>query len=356
MVLLVILPASIVAGYSWLIAADRYESEARFVLRTPGHMLPPTALSSLLQSGGPTRANDDGFIVREFLESRDAVTWLQKNFPLKETLSAAKWDPFWRFPNFFAPDNHEGLYRQYRRFVTANYDDSTGVSTLKIQAFSADEAHRLAEALLKGAEGLVNRLNERARHDAISSTEAEADRVRQRTVAAQSAITAFREREHLIDPSQVTLAVLEAIARLSTDAANVSVQINELTRSSPNAPLLATLRTKRSALEEQIAKERQRLAGDAKSIAPRIAEYEGLMLDREFAQRALMAAMTAVEVARVEALRQQVYLEQVATPSQPDYPAYPWRFVWCIVALIAGYMTWRMWRIFANDSVRHIEV
>ena len=92
------------------------------------------------------------------------------------------------------------------------------------------------------------------------------------------------------------------------------MQINELEKNSPKAPQITPLRTRRAALEAQIATERRRLAGDAQSIAPRIAEYERLMLEREFAEKALMSAMTAVEMARVEALRQQVYLERVATP------------------------------------------
>ena len=95
--------------------------------------------------------------------------------------------------------------------------------------------------------------------------------------------------------------------------------------------------------------------GDAQAIAPRIVEYERLMLEREFAEKALISAMAAVETARVEAMRQQVYLERVANPSQPDYPAYPWRVVWTLVVAVAGYMTWRMWRILSSDALRHLE-
>ena len=156
-----------------------------------------------------------------------------------------------------------------------------------------------------------------------------------------------------MDPSHATLAVLETIAKLSEDAAQVSVQLNELDKASPNAPQLAALRMRRAALESQIAIERHRLAGDAQSIAPRIAEYERLMLEREFAERALLAAMSAVEMARVEALRQQVYLERVAAPGRPDYPAYPWKIIWSFSVMAAGYMIWRIWRILTADARRH---
>ena len=356
LLLLVILPACLTAGYFWLLAADRYESEAKFILRTPGRATANASVSNLMQSAGVTRTNDDGYIVREFLESRDAVAFLEKRVQLRQVFGAAWRDPLWGYPALFRSDSDERLFEHYERMMSANFDSTTGVSTLKVQAFAPQDAQRLTTALLEAAEALVNRLNERARRDATALAESEVDRMRQRTLAAQGALTTFRERERLIDPSQATLAVVEAIARLSTSAAEVSVQINELAKSSPNAPQIASLRNRRAAIESQIASERQRLAGDAQSIAPRIAEYERLMLEREFAERSLMAAMTAVELARVEAQRHQVYLERVAEPSRPDYAAYPLRIVWTLASLVVGFMAWRIWRIVSGDIRRHGEL
>jgi capsular polysaccharide transport system permease protein len=354
LLLLVVLPVCLAAGYFWLLAADRYESEARFVLRTPGRSIPKAELASLLQNSGASRASEDGFVVRDYLESRDAMTWLQ-HAGLKAALAPARYDPIWRFPSPFSSNTEEGLYSYYRRLVTASYDSSTGMGTLGMQGFTPADAQRFAGSLLDAAEALVNRLNARAQRDAIVLAEGQVDHARQRAVAAQGALTAFREREQLIDPGQATLAVMETIAKLALEASQISVQMNELGQSSPNSPQITALRARRAALEAQIATERQRLAGDARAIAPRIAEYERLMLEREFAEKALMAAMTAVEMARIEAQRQQVYLERVAAPGRPDYPAYPWKVLWCIGILVAGYMTWRIWRILAADALRHTD-
>lgn len=355
LLLLVLLPTCLATGYFCLMAADRYQSEARFVLRMPGRAIANAAMANLLQSSGVTRSTDDGYIVREFLESRDAMAWLEKTSRLRAAYGEPKWDFIWRFPNPFMSNTEEGLYRQYERMVSASFDSSTGVNTLKVQAFTPADARHQTAALLDAAEALVNRLNERARRDAIGLADAEAERMRQRTLAAQAALTAFRERERLVDPGQATLAVLETIAKLSQEAAQVSVELGQLEKASPNGPQIGSLRGRRAALEAQIAIERQRLAGDAQSIAPKIAEYERLMLEREFAEKALMAAMTSVELARVEVLRQQIYLERVAAPGQPDYPAYPLRAVWCLATLAAGFMAWRMWRILAGDALRHTE-
>lgn len=353
LLLLVALPVCVTAGYFWILAADRYESETSFVLRVPGRSIPLGMPSNFLPSGGISRAADDGFIVKDYLESRDAMQWLEKHADLRAAYDKARWDPIWRFPNPFQSNTEEGLFKHYQRMTTSKFDGGTGVNLLRVEAFTPQDAQRLAGSLLDAAEGLVNRLNQRSREDAVSLANAEVDRMRERTLAAQAALTAFRERERLIDPSQATLAVLQTIARLSLDVAQANVQLSEMIQSSANSPQIAQLRNKQAALESQIVLERQRLAGDAQAIAPRIAEYERLMLEREFAEKALMAAMTAVETARVETQRQHIYLERVAAPGQPDHPAYPWRVIWCLVALAAAYMTWRMWRIVADDAQRH---
>ena len=317
--LLVMLPTCLAVTYFAFFAADRYQSEARFILRSPGRTI-SAQLPSLLQAAGIARASDDGYIVQEFLESRDAMEVLEKHAGLKAAYAAGGHDFIWGFPNFFTSKTDEGLYWHYQKMMSAEFDNTTGVSILKMQAFTPEAAQRLAAALLDSAEALVNRLNERARQDAIKMADGEVERMKTRALAAQAALTAFRERERLVDPNQVTLAVLETIARLSVEVATLSVQIGELEKTSRNSPQITPLRSRRSAIEAQIATERHRLAGDAHAIAPRIAEYERLMLEREFAAKALITAMTALETARVEAQRQQVYLEKVATPARPDYP------------------------------------
>lgn len=349
----VVLPVCLAGGYLGLLAADRYESEARFVVRMPASAMSDAAMTKLFQSTGPTRSNDNGYIVQEFLESRDAMAWLVTHAGLRAAYEKGGWDIVWRFPNPFSSNTDEGLYKHYQRMMSAMFDSTTGLNSLKVQAFTPADAERLAASLLEAAEALVNRLNERGRKDAMELAESEADRMRRRVLAAQTVLTEFRDRERLIDPTQSTLAVLEAIGKLSIEAAQVGVQISELGKSASESPQIAPLRGRQAALEAQILLERQRLAGDAKSIAPRIAEYERLMLDREFAQNALMAAMTAVETARVDGLRQHIYLERVAAPGRPDYPVYPIRILWALAIAAAGYMMWRIWLILAADVMDH---
>lgn len=362
LLLFVLLPTLAGMVYFGLIAADRYESEARFVIRMPGMTGAGGALAALmqnaeggLQSAGMARGTDDSYIVNDYLESRDALAYVEAHAGYRKAVENEAADFLWRFPNFFTSNSQEGLYRHYRRLMSVSFDRTTGVSTLRVEAFTPAEAQRLATSLLEAAEALVNRLNERARRDSIAFAEAEVDRMRQRAGDAQAKLTAFREQESLIDPTHSTLAVLEGIARLSQEVALVNVQLRELQSGSPAGPQIAALRNRQAALEAQIAAERQKLAGDALSIAPRIAEYEGLMLEREFAHRALLAALTAVEMARHDATRQHVYVEQVAAPSLPDRAAYPLRVLWCLGILLLSYVVFRIGSLLVDDARRHAD-
>ena len=50
-----------------------------------------------------------------------------------------------------------------------------------------------------------------------------------------------------------------------------------------------------------------------------------LTLERDFADKQLASATSSLEAARIDADRQELYLEEVVQPNEPDYPAYPQR-------------------------------
>jgi hypothetical protein len=78
--------------------------------------------------------------------------------------------------------------------------------------------------------------------------------------------------------------------------------------------------------QAQIAAERERSAGRADSLAPKLSVYDRLLIDQNIAGTALNAAETSLEGARLDATRKQLYLERVVNPDHPgglrgDIPA-----------------------------------
>jgi capsular polysaccharide transport system permease protein len=57
-----------------------------------------------------------------------------------------------------------------------------------------------------------------------------------------------------------------------------------------------------------------------------VADFERLDLQKLLGEKTLASAFTSLEAARLEAQRQQLYLETIARPNLADYPLYPKRF------------------------------
>jgi capsular polysaccharide transport system permease protein len=230
-----------------------------------------------------------------------------------------------RFPSILYRDREEEFYAYFQRMVSVIHSASTGVTTLRVKAFSPSDARDIAAALLDQSEQLVNRMNQRAHADAVRVAQLDLEHAQRRLIDAQLALTAFRNREMLIDPTRNAATLGELIAQLSSELAATRAQIRELSVGSAASPQMPGLRRKESALEQQIAHERARIGRDAEGLAGRIGDFERLSLERQFAQTRLAAAEAELVRAREDAVRQQLYIERVVEPNLPDYPLHPER-------------------------------
>ena len=353
-VFLVLLPTLIAAAYFLLLAADRYESEARYVVRAPGSgTINP--LQSLVQSGGIVRSADDAFISHAYITSRTAISDLIRDVDLLTLLARPRLDPLWQYPGPFGRHSIERLFKRMQSHIKVSFDRSTGITTLKVIGFTPQDSRAIAAALLRNAELLINRLSERAHSDAVQSAESDVTLARQTATSAQDQLTKFRHLNSVVDPAKVSASYQETIARLALESAQVSAVLKSIEKASPNNPQIETESLRIAALEDQIAKERQRLAGADGSLAPLLAEYETLTLNRQFAEQTFASALSALEAARADGLRQRLFLEQISEPSEPDYPAYPYRIGGILVTLVLAWMIFWILRRFYSDAVGHVE-
>jgi len=357
--LFVVLPILLAIVYFYGFAADRYVSEVKFVVVNP-QTAATSAVASVLQStgssSGATQDPNDAYAVKEFILSRDAMNQLVAEDRLMAVFNRPQADIFWRYPGLRLWENQEALYRHYLRFIDMQYDADTGVATLGVQAFVPEDARRIAAALVSHAEQLINRMNDRAQAEAIRAALAEVEASKQSAYQALDRITAYRNREAVIDPKQASTAVFDTIAHLSSQTADANVAVAQLVANSPQSPRIADLRTKISALQDQIALERQKLGGADASLAPRIAEYERLSLDQQFSERTFISALGSLESARLDAERQRVFLNQVAAPNLPDYPIYPYRAIWVLCVAGLSFVSWRLFGKVAEDIRSHASV
>ncbi len=341
--LMVVLPTILSTLYFGWLASDRFVSESTFVVRSAKSPI-AGGLGGLLQMAGISGSQDDSYSVQEYMLSRDAVSALSQRLPLRAMFDRPGADFVARYPNLLYGKSEEELFLYYKSRVEVVHVTTTGLTTLKVQAFHADDALTISRTLLGLGEELVNRMNERIRADAIRFSEAEVSRAQERLVETQIAITEFRNRELMLDPSKSSLIVAELIGRLSAELAAVTAQLREVEASSPSSPQIPGLQRRTAALEGQITLERQRVSSASDGLAEKIAGYERLNLQREFAVKALASAVTSLELARNEARRQQLYLERVVEPHAADNSEQP-RRLRSILVIFAGslllfFVTW----------------
>lgn len=334
--IIVAIPTLATGVYYLLIAAPIYVSEAQFVVRERGHPPAAAALGTVLQSVGIDMGENqtDAYEVQQYMESRDAVQELVRSHNLRAVLDRPEGDFLAKFPRPFERASFENLYQNYQRFVTVGYNANTGISTLRVEGFRPGDAHEIAVALLAGGEQLVNKLNERAAADAVDEARRQVMEAEDQSLKAETALTAFRNRERMIDPDRASAAGSELLGKLEGQLVTMRAERAGLAASAPESPQLPILDRRIAAFEAQLDAERLRIAGQNNSLAPKMGEYEALTLEREFAVKSLAAAETALETARADARRKQLYLERVVSPNLPDKAERPRRLLALLTVVV----------------------
>lgn len=347
-IIVVLTPTLLAAIYFLFLASPRYVSEARFLVRSPERSA-PSAFGVALQGVGLSSGQADAFAVHEYLTSADGIKFLQSKFNLDVLLNRPGTDVFSRYPRPFEAKSAEALQKGLKRFVTIGYDSTTGISTLRVEAFRPRDAQALSMAMLEGGEKLVNRLNERAASDTVEDARVGQQQAQQRFEAAQAALTDFRNRENLIEPKISATESAELISALTVSIAQLKAERTQVEAEAPQSPVLSSLSNRIAAYEGLVAAERRKISGDPDSLAPRVGVYEELTFERELASKEVASATTALIAAEQEARRQKLYLERIVAPSLPETPAEPRRWLSILIVLASALLVYGLgWLVWAG--------
>lgn len=323
-----VLPVSLASTYYLFLAANMYVSEARFIVRSSS--ISPRlggASGNMGQVTTLVRTSDDTQSVNAYISSRDALDRLIQKNNFLEIVNRPEADFLSRFPRLWSARQRKSLFERFSEYVEPTFDSGTGVSILRVRAFRPEDAREIALALLADAEELINKLNGRARGDAIAFAEEVVEKSEAKVKAAQERIGAFRNRETIFDPVRQAGAVLDLIGKLNAENASLRATLGELSVSSPNSPKVEALRNRIRAFDDQIAEQHDLIAGGDHSFAPKLVEYEKLTLEIELATKSFVSALVSLESAREDGHRKQLYLERIVEPNLPDQSRYPHRFL-----------------------------
>jgi len=340
----VALPTILSILYFGLYATDIYVSESSYVVRSPNKQSASSGgLGAILEGAGFSgfsKAPDDVYAINEYIRSRDALDYLNGKLDLRAAWQSPDIDLFHRFNPLGRDDTREELYDYYLKRVKVGANPASAITTLNVSGFTPQQVLEMNKLLLGKAEELVNILNERGRKDLIRFAENEVKLAEDKAKAAAGALSEFRNTEAVVDPEKQTSLHFEQIARLQEELIRTRGQLTQLKVFAPDSPHPPALELRARTLETEIAAETEKITGGDQSLASKAAEYQRLQLEREFADKQLAIAMSALEGARNEAQRQQLYLETIAKPSLPDDATYPKRLRGIATTVILGLIAW----------------
>jgi capsular polysaccharide transport system permease protein len=353
-ILTVLVPTLLAAIYYGLVASDVYISEARFVVRSPQRQT-PTGLGALLQGVGFSRSQDDTYSVHDFIRSRDALRELDEKLAIRRLFSSEDIDFVNRFPLLGLDDSFEALHLFYQKHVKIEYDSVSSISVLSVRAYTAEDALRINDLLLQMGERLVNNLNERSRRDLIDVAKKEVALAEDRSKQAALVLSSYRTARSVFDPERQSTLQLQGVAKLQEELLAAEAQLAQVRAVSPNNPQVAALDARVAALRKTVADESGKVTGGKGSLTVKAPDFGRLVLDREFADRQLAAAMVTLESARSEAARKQLYLERLVQPNLADKAMEPRRVRTVLMVFVLGLVLWGVVSMVVASIKEHAE-
>ncbi len=338
----VVLPVALVAWYLWERAADQYASTVAFSVRTEDSSSALELLGGITALSGSSSSDTD--ILYEFLQSQELVAAIDAEVDLRRVWAGDPGDPVFAFD---PSGTIEDLVGHWDRMVRIYYDDGAGLIEVRVRAFAAEDAQRVAQTLFAHSSEMINALSDIAREDAIRYAREELEVAVDRLKTAREAVTTFRNANQLVDPSVDLQTQAGLLGNLEGQLANALIEYDLLTLSTrSNDPRVTQAERRIEVIRDRIAAERRKLglagagAGEEDVYANLFGEYERLVVDREFAEQSYTSALASYDGAQAEARRQSRYLAAYVQPTLAESPRYPEREMLLALAAVLILLIW----------------
>ncbi len=333
LLLFVVGPAGAAGWYLWAVARDQYESRIGFSVQREERSSMVEMLGGITEiTGGGTSDTD---VLYRFLRSREMVAAADRRLDLRKLYTRPD-DPVFSLP---AAATVEDLAAHWNRKVDVYYDSASRLIEVRVLAFTAGDARRIAEVVAEESTRMLNDLSALAREDATRHARAELSGAEARLRAARQALTAFRVRTQIVDPVADIQGRMGLLNSLLAQQATALIDLDLLAANTSRDDPRYTQAEKRVAvIEARIAEERARFGdesgGEDGRYADLVARFEALTVELEFARSSWVAAMAAYDQALAEAQRQSRYLAVYLPPTAAERAEFPRRSL--DLALVAG--------------------
>jgi len=343
---MVLIPAGLTFVYLHQVAADQYASTVGFSVRTEEAGTPMDLLGGI--TGVSSGSSSDTDILYEFIQSQNLVSRVDSLIDLRALYSKPGYDPVFAFD---PSGSIEDLVAYWGRMVKIFYDSATGLIEVRVTAFAAQDAQDIARIIFSESSLMINRLSAIARSDTTRYAQDDLNVAVARLKTARQNVARFRNENQIVDPTIDIQGQMGLLNTLQQQLAEAVIEQDLLRETAgENDPRIEQTGRRIAVIEARITEERKKFGvsdagGEAYSTL--ITEYEGLSVEREFAEQAYLSALGAFDIARAEAHRQSRYLAAYVEPTLAETSIYPKRLtisglvtvflflIWSILALVA---------------------
>ena len=337
----VLLPVALTAFYLWGKAVDQYASTVGFSVRREEVSSAMDLLGGI--SGLSKSSSSDTDILYQFLKSQKLVADLDAKLDLRKIWSKPQGDPIYALD----PDGSiEDLVDYWTQMVRTSYDSASGLIEVRVLAFTPEDATLIADNLFSQSSIMINSLSTVARDDAVSYSREELLETESRLKDARGAVTMFRTKHQIVDPSSDMASHSGVLGALQAQLTTAQVELDLLAPSTQEGdPRLTQAKRRIEVIEAHMATERNKVGvgpdgqvDDA--YASIVGEYENLAVNLEFAQRAYTAALASHDAAQAEARRKSRYLAAHILPTTAEVSRYPARFTTLATISVFVFLAW----------------
>lgn len=325
--------------YLAAVVTPQYEAETRFVLRS--------ALPALPNSDGPSDANvaslkvvQDTLVVVSFLDSPALVKRLDEEIDLDTIYARSEIDPLSRLE---PGQSLEEKTEYFEDFITTEVSSVSGIVTVKVRAFTPEDAQDTLDAIFDLAEERVNLLNgeiwasvlEVAERNFAGASE-QLRNVRQRFATLQNETGVFDVELEAEALSEVITTLRTELVDLENRRATLLLQVPE---THINVVRFDRAIEVRQAQLERLESEVTSAQADGTTLSGNQQQFDALEIEVEIAQDRFKTAATELEQAKLLNSVQMLYLDRfvlAALPQDSTYPAYAWEIArlifFCLLA------------------------
>jgi capsular polysaccharide transport system permease protein len=240
----------------------------------------------------------------------------------------------------------EDVVWYWGRVVRVTFDKASGLIQVQVRARDPQTAQRIARMIVFESEAMINRLNSTARADTTRNAEADLEAALERLRLARQALAAFRARTQIVDPQADMAARFGVMGNLQQQLAEALVDFDLLSQTADsNDPRLRQLQRRIDVVQNRIRDERQSFSQqditvDDTDYPQLIAQFESLQVDQAFAETTYQAALTALDAARSNASRQNLYLATFIQPTLAQRSQYPQTSLIVFLTFVFAVLFW----------------